>query len=224
MLHKYLISILFAFVTTPCISQIYGTGNGGWSMNNCILWRTPGTLSTRLLTLEASCYNNKTTVKWATASSSNNDSFAIERSTDGIRFQTIGHVRSNGSYNTTQYFSFTDNAPQTGLNYYRLRQRMLNGDPEYSHMVSSSCKINNTSTNISFNLFPNPTSGALNVIATEPVTSIIIRDLTGKSVQCNKPNSTRVTINIEHLAQAIYIVEVNTATTVKYQKIVLKKY
>ncbi len=61
-----------------------------------------------------------------------NSHFDIERSTDGSNFEMIGRVRGAGDANTPQFYSFIDEKPAAGNNYYRLRQVDFDQDFEYS--------------------------------------------------------------------------------------------
>ncbi|HVD96854.1 MAG TPA: T9SS type A sorting domain-containing protein [Cytophagaceae bacterium] len=71
-------------------------------------------------------------VSWVTASEENNYSFNIQRSTDGIHFQTIGTVLAVGNSSQLNQYSYTDfNAPD-GILYYRLKQNDIDGTSSFS--------------------------------------------------------------------------------------------
>lgn len=65
-----------------------------------------------------------------------NSHFDIERSTDGSHFEMIGRVRGAGDSNTPQSYTFEDEKPANGINYYRLRQVDFDEDFEYSPVRS----------------------------------------------------------------------------------------
>lgn len=70
-------------------------------------------------------------INWSTESESNNWKFEIQRSTNGINWETIGTVYSqNPNSSQTQLYSFTDVLPLNGINYYRLNQVDFNGQSE----------------------------------------------------------------------------------------------
>lgn len=73
-------------------------------------------------------------LKWSTASELNSDYFAVERSINGFNWQTIGNVKAHGTTSTRQDYKFTDEAPNTGINYYRLRQVDADGKFAYSEV------------------------------------------------------------------------------------------
>ena len=65
---------------------------------------------------------NTVLLKWQTLSENNNASFIIERSVDGWRFEAIGQINGAGTTSEAMDYSFEDNKPGVGDNYYRLRQ------------------------------------------------------------------------------------------------------
>ncbi len=111
-----------------------------------------------LLYVKAKKQENNVLVQWATASEINQSHFEIERSSDGKNFNYIGAVYSSQSHSSQlKSYDFIDQNPQTGINYYRLKQVDLDGQFIYSNMVYviyddiSSFKHNNF-----FTLYPNP--------------------------------------------------------------------
>ncbi|MBP7273537.1 MAG: T9SS type A sorting domain-containing protein [Saprospiraceae bacterium] len=59
---------------------------------------------------------------WATKKEFNNSHFTILRSFDGNQFEAIGKVEGNGTTLEVRNYSFIDNKPFNGRNYYRIRQ------------------------------------------------------------------------------------------------------
>ncbi len=76
-------------------------------------------------------------LKWTTASEINNSHFNIERSSDGISFEKIGIIAANNISTTTdQHYTFVDQKPLRGINYYRLEQVDFNARTEHSPIRS----------------------------------------------------------------------------------------
>ena len=84
-------------------------------------------LPVTLLRFDAMRDGSAAIVTWTTASETNNDFFTVERATDATPFQAIGIVAGNGSCSMQHSYSFVDEAPVSGNNYYRLRQTDFNG-------------------------------------------------------------------------------------------------
>ena len=103
--------------------------------------------------------NKNIVIQWTTGSELNNDYFTIERSNNGYDFIEIGKVDGSGNSSQDISYSFTDKAPYTGDNYYRLIQ--TNFDGKYKIYLPVHVK-NNTSektTNNIFGISPNPFNG-----------------------------------------------------------------
>lgn len=86
------------------------------------------TLPVTLSSFTATLLNDKEVrLDWTTHSELNNDYFSVERSSDGSTWQEIGQVEAREPQAAVNNYTFTDDAPAGGKNYYRLRQFDLNG-------------------------------------------------------------------------------------------------
>jgi hypothetical protein len=118
---------------------------------------------------------------WSTSTESNNSYFTIERSRDGLGFDSLQRVNTealNGNSSTELDYSSVDPNPYPGTSYYRLRQTDLDGKSSYSAIVSV-----NFDRTASPSVYPNPTSGALYIGGLDPgVTSMKAEwyDVSGK--------------------------------------------
>jgi hypothetical protein len=88
---------------------------------------------------------------WETASETNNDYFAIQRSEDGINFLQIGQVPGVGTSQTLNKYMYTDGDPLSGRSYYRLRQVDFDGMYEFSDIVRVDLEAR-----LRLTAFPNP--------------------------------------------------------------------
>lgn len=95
-----------------------------------------GTLPVSLVNFTAREENNQALLHWKTSSEINNKGFEIQRSKDGFQWNKIGFV--NGIANSTQQkdYSFIDEAPLPGKNFYRLLQYDLDGKSVSSPVVN----------------------------------------------------------------------------------------
>ena len=73
---------------------------------------------------------------WTTATESNSDYFVVERSPNGSNFEAIATVGAAGLSYATRDYTFTDERPLPGKNYYRLRQVDYDGQFSYSPVVT----------------------------------------------------------------------------------------
>ena len=75
-------------------------------------------------------------LKWITSSETNNALFEVLRSTDNYNFTVIGTVKGNNNSDQIINYSFLDNNPLVGTNYYQLRQIDYDGKSETSAVIT----------------------------------------------------------------------------------------
>jgi hypothetical protein len=93
-------------------------------------------------------------LEWRTASEENNDYVAVERSADGRAFDEIGRVPGQGDSYAPRDYSFRDEYPLPGINYYRLRQVDFDGTTEYHPVIAVAFEGDSR---LGLRAFPNPT-------------------------------------------------------------------
>ncbi|HSZ24868.1 MAG TPA: T9SS type A sorting domain-containing protein, partial [Cytophagaceae bacterium] len=91
-------------------------------------------------------------LQWTTTSEINNDYYDVQRSSDGVHFQTIGMVNGGGNSKTILSYRYQDSNPTNGINYYRLLQYDFNGKSTPSNDISVSFNESGKS----FTVAPNP--------------------------------------------------------------------
>ena len=95
-------------------------------------------LPVRLVHFASTCEANGVQLTWTTASESNSAYFDVERSADGIEFQTVGRVAAAGNSQHVQHYGYFD-APVRGLVYHRLLQVDSTGGSEHGPIITSGC-------------------------------------------------------------------------------------
>ncbi len=73
---------------------------------------------------------------WTTATERENDYFTLLRSANAENYEPIGFVDGAGNSTSAISYSFVDDEPLPGLNYYQLKQTDWNGDSTLSHVVA----------------------------------------------------------------------------------------
>ncbi|MEZ4773664.1 MAG: DUF2341 domain-containing protein [Bacteroidia bacterium] len=76
--------------------------------------------------------SNMVLVEWGTKGENDNESFFIEKSTDGKKFQPMDKMAGGRRTRATLGYSYSDAQPNAGKNYYRLRQLTNTGDFSYA--------------------------------------------------------------------------------------------
>lgn len=110
-------SAVYSFTTTLGTAASYA--NNRFKL---IISTTPGSLPVKLTSFTGQKVAKTSVLKWSTASEIDNERFDIQRSNDGINYTTIGSV-AGSKYSVKRIdYSFVDETPATGVNYYRLKQ------------------------------------------------------------------------------------------------------
>ncbi|MFM8744484.1 MAG: T9SS type A sorting domain-containing protein, partial [Cytophagales bacterium] len=112
-------------------------------------------LPVELVSFSASSSNGVVQLFWKTASELNNESFTIERSRAGEKFEDVQTIKGMGTTPTATNYTAQDVTPYTGISYYRLRQKDFDGRTSYSNVVSVS--VSDTG---GWSVFPNPSDGS----------------------------------------------------------------
>lgn len=141
---------------------------------------TADPLPVNLVTFNAKASDGVIKLDWQTASETNNNYFAIEHSTDAKAFESIGRTTGQGTTTTNQYYTFIDETPLAGLNYYRLRQVDFDGTFSVSRIVS----VNYDQTQPLLELLGNPTDTQLVRIRLKNASpdNLKLTSLTGQSI------------------------------------------
>lgn len=74
---------------------------------------------------------------WSTSSEVNSKTFEIQRSINGTDFEIIGQVQASGDSKVERKYTFTDETPSKGSNFYRLKMIDRDGSSAYSKTVSA---------------------------------------------------------------------------------------
>jgi uncharacterized repeat protein (TIGR01451 family) len=102
-------------------------------------------------------------LKWTTSTELNNDKFEIQRSADGNIWKNIGTVNGSGTTSSNTHYTFTDEYPLAGYNYYRLRQIDFDGKSEFSNSIV----LQNTQ-QTTFTVAPNPIRSEATITLSAP--------------------------------------------------------
>jgi hypothetical protein len=113
-------------------------------------------LAVKLLYLKALAQDTEIVLSWATATELNAAYFSIERSPDGKNFLPLSRVPAQLNSSKTTLYSFTDDRPLNGKNYYRLRSVDTDGSSEYSRVAVAEPE---RALPGQFTLYPNPNQG-----------------------------------------------------------------
>ena len=199
-------SILYARFNTV-MSFSGGTGGVGFAPYSGVA------LPIELLSFTATPFNNQVNLNWSTATEINNDYFTIERSQDGVHFESILTKKGAGNSTTTLTYRAEDKAPYEGISYYRLKQTDLDG--QYSYSMIRSVDINAT-TPILITHYPNPIAETVRfeyTTSTATQSTYVIYDATGNMVYsgttATQPGANNFELNLSKLSSGVYIIKMD---------------
>jgi hypothetical protein len=92
---------------------------------------TLGTVPVRLLSFTPLQQNSNVLLKWESSGETGVKEYVIERSNDAIQFITISTIIATGSSGTVTHYETTDEHPNNGINFYRLKIVDHDGRFEY---------------------------------------------------------------------------------------------
>ncbi len=105
-----------------------------------------------LLSFEAEVIDDEfVQLDWVTGSEINNDFFEIQRSKDGINWETVLIEKGAGNSSHVSYYQGVDRSPLFGISYYRLKQVDFDGNFSISDPITV-----NFNDDDGFKIYPNP--------------------------------------------------------------------
>ncbi len=172
-----------------------------------------GNLPVELVAFTGALRNEGVQLFWQTASEINNSHFEIQHSSDGKNFKTIGQIEGQGTTTLSSIYTFLDKNPNTGINYYRLKQMDFDGAFEFSPMIAITLEGQTSE----IKLFPNPTSDVLNIELPRQWTGetlLEVYDVAGRLVQSQLVSQLQTTFNLNNIQNGQYILRAKNASEV----------
>lgn len=150
----------------------------------------------------------KNRVDWSTAKENKGDYFELERSVDGRNFSFLATISGKAQPSAYTYW---DNDPVLGVNYYRLKVINVDKKPFYSSVVTATV---DHLTAFSMQAYPNPVNNSLILEmggTREADASLIITDATGRTLRTIPVTEARVKVDMSSLAQGLYLIQYKDA-------------
>ncbi len=191
----------------------------------------PTSLPIELISFYAKNSEGQVRCEWTTATETNNDYFTIERSANGIKYDSILYKDGAGNSSSTLYYTSVDDAPLKGDSYYRLKQTNFDGKFSCSDPVHVYLKENNASR---YKIFPNPSEGNLILIGKNGEdlnnAEVVVHDLAGKEVKSLamlSGNKKELQLSIDPSSlnrNSAYIVSILTGDEIVKEKVLINKH
>jgi hypothetical protein len=119
-------------------------------------WTAIGVLPIELLAFTGRNEETKNKIQWVTATEINSNFFVLEKSKNGLDFESLMTVNAANNSLSNKYYNAFDLNPFENITYYRLNLFDLDGTSEYSNVIAID---NSNLTNFITSARPNPTQG-----------------------------------------------------------------
>jgi hypothetical protein len=171
---------------------------------NCLV------LPVEFLSFEGKPNQRKVDLTWTTASERNSDYFEVQRSVDGENYEALGQVQAMGNSQNTTAYSFVDETPYSGINYYRLKQVDMSGEAMETERISVLFRR----VGMPIELYPNPAKESISVsfeTAFEGAAQWRILDMSGRIVERGSTSvsngTNRVDLSLNRVETGSYMLE-----------------
>lgn len=193
-------------------------------------WRNIVILPVSLIDFNGNLNNNIAKLNWSVTNEINMNQYSIERSSDGINFNTVATVNAGSNVTSVTNYTVSDNL--AGFNgqtvYYRLKMIEKNGSFKNSKTISF--KLNATVKD-GINLMPNPAISFVNIKVSaikDGTAAVKIVDMLGRTVllQNNKVLTGVNTFsfnNLSTLSAGTYSVQVMVDGTIYNEKLIINR-
>lgn len=161
---------------------------------------------------------HKNHLSWKTLSERDNDFFLVQRSKDGVVWESLKMVEGHGNSNVVINYSYFDENPLV-ISYYRLKQVDFNGQFTYSEI-----KLVNRNASASFKLYPQPAHKQVKISGeVAEITSIELVDVSGKKTNLEyKQEYGEYIVNLENYSQGMYIINIYSSEGVISEKLIIE--
>lgn len=185
----------------------YGGANCNYTVDD---WAASGILPVQLVGFNGAKINQSNHLFWTTSSEINNHYFILERSSDGIVFESIARLDGHGTSNVSNNYAFVDSKNVNQTLYYRLKQYNYDGVVTRSGWV-----VIEAEETYDVSVYPNPATHELNftmVVDHDSPCEIRFIDLSGKihtePITVTAGSTTFKSAIFENLASGLYFIQV----------------
>jgi hypothetical protein len=163
-------------------------------------------LPVNLISFEIKLIEKEIRLFWKTSTETNSQGFDIERSSNAKNWGKLSFISSKadaGNNAGNLEYAFVDKNPLSGINYYRLKQKDINGDFSFSAIKSI-----NFSEKGSFEIFPNPTDGLITIETPDwnKINTLELYNTSGIKVLNGKTTSNK--LDIRQLPAGTYMLKI----------------
>lgn len=224
-------SVLVNGIVSTLTFKLYMKGDGGgtWSTSSQhagdeFLIGISSLVTSTVLPVNFSAFTaqpkgNAAELNWTTATEENSNYFTVQTSSDGTSWSSISEVKAAGNSTNPENYTYTDNIPSSGSNYYRIVEVSQDGTESYSD-VRQLTFGQSASTVLTF--YPNPVKNQVTITMAGSVSpeSVTVMSVNGQQLQQNKDFVSGESIDLSSYAAGIYFLAIrNTSGQTEVVKI-----
>ena len=192
--------------------------------NNRIRKITLGVLPITLINFTAQLSKNNCVLSWQTATEINTSYFNIQRSSDGLHYNTINKINAAGNSSNTNNYSYSDvgvNELSVSKLYYRLQEVDKDGKSNYSNIRT----VNLLNGHSLFSVSPNPSKDFIHITASYNVSAaqVNITDMNGKTLFTTQQNfvaGQQLKVLLSQFPSGVLIVNIKSSNSNEKFKII----
>jgi len=166
-------------------------------------------------------------LSWTTASEINNDYFTVERSAEGLDFESVAIVPGAGNSSQRLYYTANDDNPYYGISYFRLKQTDYDGKYAYSDVIAINYLLKNE---YNIGIYPNPSDGSFYIDIKgnkDEEVLVVVQDVLGKEyyskvIILDEGGSILAMDPSEKLRPGVYMITATSKNSIYKRKIVIQ--
>ncbi|MEO6133970.1 MAG: M36 family metallopeptidase [Ginsengibacter sp.] len=203
------------------LAWVYDNLNGLRSLSDTVTSISEGALPLSWGVFQVAKQGSTAQLKWSTIQEVDVDKFYVERSKDGVHFSTIAVTNSSGNSDRVSEYSYTDEAPINGINFYRIRQTDRNGQVSYTEVrtVEFSRLIGIVSVS------PNPAKDYVNIKieGNKETLKVKLLNASGQVLNTFTVKEEYYRLPVSSLAAGVYYLKITGTTISGVEKLIIEK-
>ena len=209
-------NIAFVDLDNNGMEDVFFGGNDGEL--NFYLGAGCGPLPVEMAYFNAMAEGQTSILEWMTAMELNNEGFYVERSVDGKNWETLDFIYGAGTTNNAQTYTYIDEAPVAGSNYYRLKQMDYDEVFEYSDIRVVQFK----GKKVSVDIYPNPVQSFLNINVEGQSDDVMVSifSVSGQLMHQESFFGINHQVNFSELEGGLYFIRIEGQNINVFQKII----
>lgn len=191
-----------------------GGASAYFLLNKVSLWLVGNSQTLPVTMLDFSAIEDELMgeLSWTTSDEINNEGWNVQHSSNGFTWKTIDFVPGQVNSDLANNYSFTHEDPVTGLNFYRLEQKDLDGTSSYSEVKTIVISSRGLT------IYPNPTTNELFVKGLKDTVPFELASQYGEILETGMLSNRTNSLNVTALQSGIYFLVID-GESFKFNKI-----